>query len=103
MKIDQCPLAFNVKTKNISNNKNVAYMSRRCYSTSSGKGPSIANINLPEPIYILNDLVNKSNVLSQRNILSNKAGIYCFINKLNNKQYIGSAKDLNVFLNKKKR
>jgi len=38
-------------------------------------------------------------VLSKRKILSKKAGIYCFINIINKKQYIGSAKDLYLRLN----
>lgn len=94
MKISQYSL-----NKNVSNSKNIAFMSRKHYSTSSRKDHSITNLNLPEPVYILNNLADKSNVLSQRNILSNKAGIYCFINKLNDKQYIGSAKDLYIRMN----
>lgn len=42
---------------------------------------------------------DKDNVLSNRKLLSNKGGIYSFINKINGKQYIGSAKDLYLRLN----
>lgn len=42
---------------------------------------------------------DKENVLSNRNILLNKGGIYSFINNTNGKQYIGSAKDLYLRLN----
>ena len=33
-------------------------------------------------------------ILSCRELLKNKAGVYCFVNTVNNKLYIGSAKDL---------
>ena len=42
---------------------------------------------------------DKYNVLSNRNILLNKGGIYSFIKNINGKQYIGSAKDLYLRLN----
>lgn len=42
---------------------------------------------------------DKDNVLSKRELLLNKGGIYSFINKTNGKQYIGSAKDLYIRLN----
>ncbi|MVB68763.1 hypothetical protein DYH53_28770, partial [Klebsiella pneumoniae subsp. pneumoniae] len=38
-------------------------------------------------------------VLSKRELLLDKGGIYSFINKTNGKQYIGSAKDLYIRLN----
>ena len=62
---------------------------RRYYYTSNKP-----NYNLLKPIFILNDLNNENHILSQRDVLHNKAGIYSFINKVNQKQYIGSAKDL---------
>ena len=37
-------------------------------------------------------------MLSYRDLLKNKGGVYCFINTINNKQYIGSAKDLHLRL-----
>ena len=42
---------------------------------------------------------DKDNVLSKRELLLNKGGIYSFINKTYGKQYIGSAKDLYIRLN----
>jgi hypothetical protein len=54
---------------------------------------------LPLPIFTLNDLQNRKSVISQRNMLYNKGGIYSFINKIKGKQYIGSAKDLYLRLN----
>ena len=42
---------------------------------------------------------DKDNVLSKRELLLNKGGIYSFINKTCGKQYIGSAKDLYIRLN----
>jgi group I intron endonuclease len=51
-------------------------------------------------------LCNKGNVDSYKEILKNKGGVYSFINTVNGKQYIGSAKDfyirLNEHLNNKK-
>ena len=62
---------------------------RRYYSTCSAP-----NENLTKPIFILSNLEDKSKVLCKREILSKKGGIYCFINKVNQKQKIGSAKDM---------
>ena len=63
---------------------------RRSYSTlSSLPGESI-------PIIIFNRLDNNKAVLSYRDMLKDKSGIYCFINIVNNKLYIGSAKYLYI-------
>lgn len=62
----------------------------RCYSTTS-------NIKII-PIYILDNL-NKDYINLHKDILKNKAGVYSFINTIDNKQYIGSAKDLYLRLN----
>jgi group I intron endonuclease len=56
-------------------------------------------LDLPKPILTINNLHDKQHVLSKRNLLINKAGIYSFLNNINNKQYIGSAKDLYLRLN----
>nr|YP_010722994.1 homing endonuclease [Leptographium procerum]WDW20999.1 homing endonuclease [Leptographium procerum]WDZ67181.1 homing endonuclease [Leptographium procerum] len=60
----------------------------------------------PVALLTLTQLADKNYIISQRNILQNKSGIYYFINTVNNKQYIGSAKDffvrLNEHLNNKK-
>lgn len=44
--------------------------------------------------YQVFDKLDKDSILSYRNLLKDKGGVYCFINTINNKQYIGSAKDL---------
>lgn len=51
------------------------------------------NLATPIPIKIFHYL-NYEKFISYNKILINKAGIYCFINTINNKWYIGSAKDL---------
>ena len=58
-----------------------------------------SNLDTPTPILTISNLQDKDNVLSNRKLLSNKGGIYSFINKINGKQYIGSAKDLYLRLN----
>ena len=67
---------------------------RRNYSTSN---PS--SLDTPTPILTISNLQDKDNVLSKRELLLNKGGIYSFINKTYGKQYIGSAKDLYIRLN----
>jgi group I intron endonuclease len=51
------------------------------------------------PILVINKLFDKNHVESYREILKNKGGIYSFINTINGKQYIGSAKDFYIRLN----
>ncbi len=59
---------------------------------------------LPVPIKVFRQsfcpkLNGKDSILSYRDTLKNKGGgIYCFINTVDNKQYIGSAKDLYIRL-----
>jgi predicted GIY-YIG superfamily endonuclease len=67
---------------------------RRSYSTSSS-----SKVNIPIPILTLTDLQDKDYIFSKRELLSSKGGIYSFLNKVNGKQYIGSAKDLYLRLN----
>jgi group I intron endonuclease len=43
---------------------------------------------------VFNCLEDNHVVLSYREVLKNKSGVYCFINTVNDKLYIGSAKDL---------
>ena len=68
-------------------------VSLRSYSTSS-KHCLQSSSPLPKPILVLNGLENMELVLSYRDLLRNKRGIYCLINTVNDKLYIGSAKDL---------
>lgn len=60
----------------------------------------------PVPIITLENLDDKAYISSYRETLKTKGGIYSFVNTLNGKQYIGSAKDfyirLNEHLNNKK-
>nr|ABU24266.1 GIY-YIG endonuclease [Hypocreales sp. IMI 338019R] len=54
------------------------------------------NIIKPTPIFVLKNL---DHVNLYKELLKNKGGIYSFINIINGKQYIGSAKDLYIRLN----
>ena len=55
-------------------------------------------ISTPILIKVLHNLYNNETVITYNKILSNKAGIHCFIKTVNNKRCIGSAKDLYVRL-----
>lgn len=44
-------------------------------------------------------MLDNNHIASKRSILFNKAGIYSFVNNVNGKQYIGSAKNLYLRLN----
>lgn len=46
------------------------------------------------PVKVFHNLDNNETVFSYYKILTYKVGIYCFINTVNNKRYVGSAKDL---------
>jgi hypothetical protein len=72
--------------------RSVNINTKRSYSTSSNS-PTPSS-PLPTPIIVFNSLNDNNIVLSYRVILKNKGGVYCFINTVNNKLYIGSAKDL---------
>lgn len=74
--------------------KSYSFTLRRSYSTSSS-----SRADTPIPILTLTDLQDKDYIFSKRELLSKKVGIYSFINKVNRKQYIGSAKDLYLRLN----
>ena len=62
----------------------------RTYSTLS----SLPTASKPIPIKFFDKLGDKDAIISYRPLLKNKGGVYSFINTVNNKQYIGSAKDL---------
>ena len=66
----------------------------RYYSTSNPHSQPSGSYITPQPILTL-DLDNKGCIKrgSYKSILKGKGGIYSFINTVNGKQYIGSAKD----------
>jgi group I intron endonuclease len=66
---------------------------RRNYSTVSSSVLQ-NSYNLPKPIIEFSGLENNELVLSYRDLLKNKSGIYFLMNTINNKLYVGSAKDL---------
>jgi len=68
---------------------------KRYYSSSNTDYESEL---IPVPILIFKDLDNKDIVKSYKEKLKNKGGIYSFINTVNCKQYIGSAKDFYIRL-----
>ena len=65
---------------------------KRNYSTSSISSSSLSY--LPVPLKVFHKLDDNNIVLSYRELLKNRAGVYCFVNTVNGKLYIGSAKDL---------
>lgn len=72
-------------------------LTKRFYSSKSSFS-ELPDIN-PIPVLVLYKLADKSYINSFRNTLKDKGGIYSFINTVNGKQYIGSAKDLYIRLN----
>jgi hypothetical protein len=91
MKINQ--FQFQLK-KTHSRNANLNCTLRRSYSTSSS-----STLDIPIPVLTLTDLQDKNSIFSKRDLLLRKGAIYSFLNKVNGKQYIGSAKDLYLRLN----
>lgn len=73
---------------------NIRFTSRRNYSTLSS-----SKVNILIPVLTLTDIQDKDYIISKREVLSKKGGIYSFINKVNGKQYIGSTKDIYLRLN----
>ena len=75
---------------------------RTGYSTVTFTFPpqSVDNLPTPTPILIkvFHNLYNNETVITYNKILSNKAGIHCFINTVNDKRCIASAKGLYVRL-----
>lgn len=91
MKITKHQYNFHYENKG---NKLLGINLGRSYSTSN---PS--SLDTPTPIFIITNLQDKNDLLSNRKLLLSKGGIYSFLNKTNGKQYIGSAKDLYIRLN----
>lgn len=77
-----------------SRDVNFSFTSPRFYSTSSS-----SKMDTPTPIINLTDLKDKDYIYSKRELVSKKGGMYRFLNKVNENQYIASAKDLYVRLN----
>jgi hypothetical protein len=79
-------------------NKGYNYLSsgRRDYSTKSPPQPFSSDI-LPQPILTLD--LNNGDIKSHKSILDGKGGIYFLVNTVNDKRYIGSAKDFFIRLN----
>lgn len=51
-------------------------------------------MDIPILVLTITDLKDKDNIFSKRDLLLRKGDIYSFLNKVDGKQYIGSAKDL---------
>nr|AYP41339.1 GIY-YIG endonuclease [Hirsutella thompsonii] len=71
------------------------YSSRACAALFINNN---LNVN-PIPILTLKNLEDKDYINSHREMLKGKGGVYSFINITDNRQYIGSAKDLYIRLN----
>lgn len=93
MNINQHSLKLSYK-----NNHKILLNSRRHYSTT-GSPTRQSPLNLKIPVLTISNLQDKDHIISKRSLLHNKGGVYCFINNINGKQYIGSAKNLYLRLN----
>lgn len=71
---------------------------RRSFSTLNKNPNPEADRPPPIPILVIN-LKDKDSILSYRDLLKDKGGIYSIFNTVNGNQYIGSAKDLYIRLN----
>lgn len=91
-----CSSNKNIKIYNYYSN----HLQTRCFSCSRYTSnylplPStFGNSNLPVPICVFNKLDNYNAVISYSQALRKKSGIYCLVNIINNKRYIGSSKYL---------
>ena len=87
-------------------NNNLIYIKKSVLNINSNKRyySSVIKINSksdkrPIPIISLGNLNDANSIKSYCELLKGKGGIYSFVNTLNNKRYIGSAKDLYIRLN----
>lgn len=69
---------------------------RITYNTTSRINYSTCG--LPHSVLVIDKLDNKDSIQSFRDMLKNRAGVYYFINTIDNKRYIGSAKNLYIRL-----
>jgi len=76
----------------------VSKVSKRYHHSSSSSNSDKDTELMPIPLFIINNL-SKESVKSFINELVNKGGVYSFMNTINGRQYIGSAKDLYLRLN----
>lgn len=72
--------------------------SRRYYSTTNSHSQNSGSDPASQPILIL-DLNNQDCIKSYEGMLKGKGGIYSLVNTVNDKQYIGSAKDFFIRIN----
>jgi group I intron endonuclease len=80
-------------------NYNILYSNIYTYNSNVRYYSTTSNINLESdiiPILTLGNLNDDDYIKSYQKLLKNKGGIYSFVNTLNNKKYIGSAKDLYI-------
>ena len=91
-----------MKTNNQHNNFSIGssclFFNHRYYSTSNSHSQPYGYNVRPQPILTL-DLDNKGSIKSFESILKDKGGIYSIVNTINEKRYIGSAKDFFIRLN----
>lgn len=86
-----------IKNNLIYKKNSVLSSNKRYYSTTRKIKPESENI--PVPITSIGSLNDANSIKSYSKLLKGKGGIYSFVNTLNNKRYIGSAKDLYIRLN----
>lgn len=82
------------KTNNVRYRHSIVFKRHFSYSSLQQKENNLSYSSLPSPIKVFVNLEDNNLVLSYRKELKGKAGIYSIVNTVNNKQYIGSAKDL---------
>nr|YP_010247530.1 GIY-YIG endonuclease [Cordyceps pruinosa]QQA36262.1 GIY-YIG endonuclease [Cordyceps pruinosa] len=89
---------FTLGYKNKLSSYKISTTTKRFYSSKSKDNIIKSNNNIikPTPIFVLKNL---DNINLWKELLKNKGGIYSFINMMNGKQYIGSAKDFYIRLN----
>lgn len=87
--LDASCFAFSTLHYGFSKSKLRSGFSCRYYSTSNSDSGGQAAVvdNLPLPVLTINNLIDKDCIKSFRELLSNKGGIYSFINIENGNQY----------------
>ena len=103
IKILNINLKFNFIISKLINN-NLIYIKNSTLNSNKRYYSTVRNINsksdkIPIPIFSIGSLNDANSIKSYYELLKGKGGIYSFVNTLNNKRYIGSAKDLYIRLN----